>query len=147
MDEMIGYCGYNCSLCAARSDDPALRQRLVDGWRTYLGHEHYTVDNVLCDGCRADGRLADKACQARPCARAKGLESCALCDKFPCDKVSGLLCSREGLMIFVNKRLATISEDEYNLCLRQFESMPNLVRTLVDAGKLPAWMAEDSPEH
>jgi hypothetical protein len=50
-------------------------------------------------------------------------------------------------MIFVNKRLATISEDEYNLCLRQFESMPNLVRTLVDAGKLPAWMAEDSPEH
>ena len=28
MKEMIGYCGYNCHLCAARSDDPALRQKL-----------------------------------------------------------------------------------------------------------------------
>ena len=24
MTEMIGYCGYNCHLCAARSDDPAV---------------------------------------------------------------------------------------------------------------------------
>ncbi|MBN1661513.1 MAG: hypothetical protein JXA93_24180 [Anaerolineae bacterium] len=26
MFEVIGYCGYNCHLCAARSDDPAVRQ-------------------------------------------------------------------------------------------------------------------------
>jgi hypothetical protein len=146
MNETIGYCGYDCSLCAAQSDDPALRQGLVDCWRTYLGHEHYTAENVRCDGCRADDRIADKACQARPCARARGISSCALCDEFPCNKVSGLLCSREGLLVFAHKRLATISEDEYNLCLRQFESMPNLIRTLVQAGKLPAWLAEDSSE-
>jgi len=34
---MTGYCGYNCDLCAARSDDPAVRQRLVDGWRKLFG--------------------------------------------------------------------------------------------------------------
>ena len=28
MQEMIGYCGYNCHLCAARSEDPAVRQQL-----------------------------------------------------------------------------------------------------------------------
>jgi tRNA U38,U39,U40 pseudouridine synthase TruA len=43
MDEMIGYCGYNCHLCAARSDDPAVRQRLVDGWRKLFGHEDYIM--------------------------------------------------------------------------------------------------------
>jgi hypothetical protein len=144
VDEMIGYCGYNCSLCAARSDDPALRQRMVDGWRAYFGLENYTAENVRCDGCRADGRIADKVCQARPCARAKGLESCALCDEFPCDKVRHLLASREGLLVFTHKRLATISEEDYNLCVRQFESMPNLIQTLAQAGKLPDWVAADS---
>jgi hypothetical protein len=69
-----------------------------------------------------------------------------MCDEFPCDKVSGLLCSREGLLVFVHKRLATITEDDYNLCLRQFESMPNLIQMMAKAGKLPAWTAGDSPE-
>lgn len=140
MEIMIGYCGYNCHLCAARSDDPALRQRLVDGWRTYLGHEQYTADNVRCDGCRAEGRLADTNCQARPCARAKGVESCAVCDEFPCDRVKNLLCSREGLLTFMHRRFASISEEEYDLCIRQFESMPNLIAAMIRAGKLPAWM-------
>ena len=54
---MTGYCGYNCDLCAARSDDPAVRQKLVDGWRKLFGHQMYTAENVRCDGCRSDGRL------------------------------------------------------------------------------------------
>ena len=37
MKEMIGYCGYNCHLCAARSDDPVIRQKMVDGWKKNLG--------------------------------------------------------------------------------------------------------------
>ena len=39
MQEIIGYCGFSCHLCAARSDDPAVRQKLVDGWRRFFGHE------------------------------------------------------------------------------------------------------------
>ncbi len=94
MEEMIGYCGYSCHLCAARSDDPAVRQRMVDGWRRIFGHQQYTAENVRCDGCRGDGRLADKACKARPCAREKGVESCACCDSFVCDKMGSLLGGR-----------------------------------------------------
>ncbi len=96
---------------------------------------------MWCDGCRADGRLADQQCQARPCARAKGLESCAQCDEFPCQKMSGLMCSREGLLIFLNRRMAGITEEEYTLGIRQFESMGNLVHALIEAGRLPAWTA------
>lgn len=145
METRNGYCGYNCGLCAAQSDDAALRARLVEGWRKYLGHEHYTAENVRCDGCRADGRLADTQCQARPCARARGLESCAQCESFPCDKVRDLLCSREGLLTYAYRRLGTISAEDYDLCLRQFEGMPNLIRALIAAGKLPAWMAGRLP--
>ncbi len=122
MDKMLGYCGYRCDLCAARSDDPALRQKLVNGWRKYLGHQMYTVENVRCDGCQSDGRLADKNCPVRPCAMAKGIESCAYCDEFPCDSLKDFMCSREKFV----QRLGEIPEEDYNLCLRQFESEPEL---------------------
>ncbi len=144
MDEHIGYCGYDCGSCAARSDDPAVRQRLVDGWRRYFGHQHYTAENVRCDGCRADGRLADKSCKARPCAVERGVESCALCDDFPCDKVRPLFATREGMLVFTYPATAGITREEYDLCLRQFESLPRLVRLLAEAGKLPGWLKDGS---
>ena len=144
MDEMIGYCGYSCHLCAARSDDPKVRQKLVDGWRKIFGHENYTAENVRCDGCRADGRLADKQCKARPCAIERGVDSCAECDDFVCDKVRHLLAARDGMLAILHARLKTLTEEEYNLCMRQFDSMPNLVKLLVKAGKLPAW-TDDRP--
>jgi hypothetical protein len=143
MDEMIGYCGYNCHLCAARSDDPAERQALVDGWRRYFGHENYTAENVKCAGCRGDGEVADKQCQARPCARAKGVESCADCEEFPCDKLRHLMASRDGMLLHCYPRTASLSEREYNLCMRQFDGMSNLVHRLVENGRLPAWLAKE----
>lgn len=142
MDEMIGYCGYSCHLCAARSEDPAVRNRLVDGWRRIFGHQSYTSENVRCDGCRCDGRVADKSCEARPCARAKGLESCAWCDEFPCGKMRQLMASREGLLLFCRPGDGPVTEEEYDLCMRQFESMPNLVRLLAEAGKLAPWVQQ-----
>lgn len=146
MDRPIGYCGYRCDLCAARSDDPEVRQRLVDGWRTIFGHEHYTSENVKCDGCRSAGRVADQECRARPCAKERGVESCALCDEFPCDKMRHLMGSREGMLIFRLKGKTSVSEEEYDLCARQFESMPVIVRTLRRAGRIPSWVGGDEPE-
>ena len=142
MQEMISYCGFSCHLCAARSDDPAVRQKLVDGWRRFFGHENYTVENVRCDGCRSDGRLADKTCQVRPCAKEKGIESCACCDEFPCQKIKPLMGSRAGMLIFCYPKTASVTEEEYNLCMRQFDSMPNLLKALAQAGKMPSWVVE-----
>jgi len=143
MDEMIGYCGYNCGLCAARSDDPAVRQRLVDGWRKYFGHEEYTAENVRCDGCRTDGRIADKQCKARPCARERGVEYCADCDDFPCKKMRHLMASRVGLLTHCFPKTGEMTQEEYDLCLRQFDSMPNIVNRLVERGRLDRCFRQD----
>jgi len=140
MEEMIGYCGYNCHLCAARSDDPELRQRLVDGWRKIFGHESYTAGNVKCDGCRSDGTVADKVCQARPCAIEKGVESCAQCDEFMCDKMKHLPGSRDGMLLYCYPKTSSVTEEKYNLCMRQFDSMPNLLKMLVKSGKMAEWV-------
>jgi len=145
MTHTIGYCGYNCHLCAARSDDPDVRQRLVDGWRKIFGHQNYTAENVKCDGCLSDGRVADQDCQARPCAKERGVENCAACDEFPCNKMKHLMASSAGMLIWCHPRIASLTEEEYNLCIRQFDSMPNLVRMLARVGRLPPWVA-DGPE-
>jgi len=143
MDEMIGYCGYKCHLCAARSDDPEIRQKLVDGWRKIFGHEMYTAGNVRCDGCKSDGHLADSQCRARPCAIGRKLESCAQCDDFGCDKVRNLMGSRDAMMTKGHRKLSDLTREEYDLCMRQFDSIPNLVKLLVKAKKLPGWVLEE----
>ena len=140
MEEMIGYCGYSCHLCAARSEDPMVRQRLVDGWRRIFDHRQYTAENVRCDGCRSEGRTADTTCAARPCAKEKNIDSCACCEEFPCAKMRHLMGSREGLLIFCRPSDVQVSAEEYDLCMRQFASMPNLVRLLAAAGKLGSWV-------
>ncbi|MFX1593591.1 MAG: DUF3795 domain-containing protein, partial [Promethearchaeota archaeon] len=138
-DKMIGYCGYNCYLCAARSDDINIRQKMVDAWRKYLGHEIYTAENVACDGCKSKGdKIADKNCKARPCARDKGLESCAQCDDFPCDKVKHLIATSLGLLTYRAPLFKNLTEDEFNLSIQQWNSMPNLIKILVNEGKLPS---------
>ena len=138
---MIGYCGYICHLCAARSDDANVRQKLVDSWRKYLGHQHYTADNVACEGCKSAGdKIADKQCLARSCAREKGLDSCAQCDEFPCEKLRKLMGSTVGLLVFLAPKLKSITEEEFNFCIQQWNSMPNLVEKLVEEGKLPAFV-------
>lgn len=143
MEEMIGYCGYNCHLCAARSDDISVRQKMVDAWKKYLGHENYTAENVACEGCKSKGnKIADKPCKARPCARDKGLDSCAQCDDFPCDKVNHLFSNPVAMLTYRAPQFKDITEEEFNFCVQQWNSLPNLVKILVKEGKLPSFILE-----
>jgi hypothetical protein len=62
-----------------------------------------------------------------------------LCDDFPCDKVKKLMGSRMGMLCYCLPRTFSITEEEYNLCMRQFDSMPFIIETLATNGKVPAW--------
>ena len=142
-ERMIGYCGYNCYLCAARSDDLKIRKKLVEAWRKYLGHEMYTPENVACKGCKSEGNIiADKHCRARPCAQEKGLDSCSQCDDFACEKIRKLMGSTSMLVAVLSSKLKHITKEEFNLCIQQWNSAPNLVKNLVKEGKLPSFILE-----
>jgi hypothetical protein len=147
MDSLIGYCGYRCDLCAARSDDYDTRKKLVDGWRRVFGHQMYTPENVKCTGCKGCGPIADKSCEARPCAIEKGFQSCTDCDEFACKKVGVLLATKLGMLLFGKPEGGPPTEEDYNLCMRQFDSMPELMKQLVEKGKRPEWMLQDSNEN
>ncbi len=47
-----------------------------------------------------------------------------------------------GLLAFLAPKLKSITEEEFNFCIQQWNSMPNLVRILVDEGKLPRFILE-----
>jgi hypothetical protein len=53
-----------------------------------------------------------------------------------------LMASREGMLIWCYPRTSSLTEEEYNLCMGQFESMPNLLQMLASSGKLPSWVAK-----
>jgi hypothetical protein len=76
----------------------------------------------------------------------KKLENCALCSEFPCDKVRGLMASREGMLLYCYPRTADITKQEYDLCMRQFISMPNLLKILAKQGKIPSSLLESDEE-
>lgn len=73
------------------------------------------------------------------------MENCAYCEDFVCKKVAHLLGSRGGLLVFCRPEGSAVTQEEYELCMRQFDSLPNAVQMLVDAGRLAAWV-EEKPE-
>jgi hypothetical protein len=140
----VGYCGYRCDICPGHSEDRSLRRKMVDGWIKIFGHTSYTDENIPvakpCAGCKGSGEVADTQCQARACAREKGLILCADCDQFPCKKLSPLLADRSQLIMICRNKNVTL--EEYTMSAMQFESMPVLLLRMVETGKLPAWVKE-----
>ena len=116
--EMIAYCGLNCVTCqiylATRETDPKkqrqMREQIVIAIRKYLGEGKRVEDITDCDGCKAQGgRLYSNCqkCQIRKCASEKGLENCAYCSEYACDKLSKFFDS-EGEEAGAKKRLDAI---------------------------------------
>ena len=116
--EMIAYCGLNCVTCqiylATRETDlkkqRRMREQIVLAIKKYLGEEKRVEDITDCDGCMVQGgRLYSNCqkCQIRKCASEKGLENCAYCSEYACEKLSKFFDS-EGEEAGAKKRLDEI---------------------------------------
>ncbi len=94
MERMIGCCGIDCSRCDAflakkENYSPEKRKAIAEKWaREYGGNPK--AEDIACDGCTSEGEHFShcKACEIRKCAKGKGLETCAPCGKYPCQKLS-----------------------------------------------------------
>lgn len=89
-------CGLDCAQCDAykltQADDQDGLETLLVKWRVEFSAPNMTLADVTCDGCLApSGRLGGycSACQVRACAVEKGHTSCAGCDQYACEKLSG----------------------------------------------------------
>jgi hypothetical protein len=67
-----------------------MRADIAEQIKKHYGQECKPEDVTDCDGCRSeDDRLlaGSKNCQIRKCARPKGIENCAHCSEYACDKL------------------------------------------------------------
>jgi hypothetical protein len=123
MNPIIARCGYRCDLCPAYKGnihDPEDQQRTSDGWFKYYGFR-IPPEKIRCDGCldeRPEARRIDTTCPIRPCAIARGVETCEYCPKCGCKKFA----SRTVTLERVEKRFgAPIPPADYRWFVLPFE--------------------------
>ena len=86
----ISFCGIDCNACpahiATQSNDAVKLAEVVKNWTS----EEFPLgdDDVQCDGCSAV-RVAKfvPQCTTRQCGLEKGVENCARCEDYVCDKL------------------------------------------------------------
>ncbi|MGA2173143.1 MAG: DUF3795 domain-containing protein [Sedimentisphaerales bacterium] len=116
--ELIAYCGLNCIKCpiylATReknaSKQKQMREYIARKIKEVYGVQSSVEDVTDCDGCKTQGgRLYSncRKCQIRKCASEKGLENCAYCSEYVCEKLSKFFDS-EGEQAGAKKRLDEI---------------------------------------
>jgi hypothetical protein len=97
MENMIAYCGINCSECpgflATQNDDNAKRKETAEMWSKQFKSD-IKPEDINCDGCLADtGRIIGygNVCEIRKCGQEKGVENCAYCNDYGCQKLEKFL--------------------------------------------------------
>ena len=86
---MIAYCGMICTDCeaykATRAGDTAKLKELALDW--YKKEDDNEI--AVCFGCLSDSRNTEycSRCGIRACAFARGVETCAHCDDYGCEKM------------------------------------------------------------
>ena len=95
-EPMIAYCGLVCTGCplfiAAGSNDKEKARVVVLLLKREYGIDA-AIEDIYCDGCRAEGRLyaGCARCEIRPCAIARGVATCGRCADFPCPTIETFL--------------------------------------------------------
>ena len=91
MEQMIAYCGLECTGCpvykATQANDKVALEEIAAQWRKAFNMPDITADSILCDGClTTDGRRSGycQSCKIRPCATERGVGNCAACDDYAC---------------------------------------------------------------
>ena len=116
LEKHLAYCGLDCSACevyvATKLDCEDLRQAYAEKqskrWKI-----HIEPSTVNCHGCKSKipktGFCA--TCEVRKCTIERGLENCAYCEDFPCNKLDRV----HAAMINVGKAIDGVATARISL--------------------------------
>jgi len=97
MGKMVAFCGLVCTDCGAfiatQKNDDAKRREVAEAWSKIFGGE-YKPEDINCDGCLTeDGLLWSycHVCEIRECGIERGVENCAFCVDYSCERLSKFL--------------------------------------------------------
>ncbi len=93
MENIIAYCGLDCSQCPAyiakKENNNELRRKTAEEWSKQF-NQTITPESVNCDGCTTMGELIGYChiCEIRKCGMDKKVANCAFCADYICDKLT-----------------------------------------------------------
>jgi hypothetical protein len=123
---LVTYCGLYCGLCSSCSRTPKQAGALRDTLRRD-GIEHWGTDfpdfkefwrflnGVAESGSRCscrEGTCGPPFCTIKKCAPEKGVDVCAFCDQYPCERILGL-AKGYVTMLADGKRMKEIGLDRW----------------------------------
>jgi hypothetical protein len=96
----MGICGDNCLYCprylATRSGKAEQLEKVRELWaRLGLRDPAFPAKDLVCNGCIPENNCAYP--ELRTCVYEKGIESCGLCEAYPCRLVSAAFEKSEKL--------------------------------------------------
>ena len=99
MKKIISICGNICSDCSAfkatLKDDDLKRKETAKSW-SKIYESDIKPEDINCEGCLSKGKIVFSycnVCEIRKCGFEKGVENCAHCDEYTCDKLEGFFKS------------------------------------------------------
>ena len=120
MDKMIAYCGLACTECGAfiatQNDDDVKRKEIAALWTKEYKHD-FKPEDINCLGCMSDSQIVFvhcHHCDVRKCGQEKGVENCAYCNDYACDKLVKFfqrLGDREGRLFPMAPMFQTTLEE------------------------------------
>lgn len=93
MVEIIAYCGLRCDRCPAYvatiENDDTKRKETAETWSKEFDTS-LTAGDINCKGCHQDEIIFNYCaqCEIRKCGDEQGVETCAHCDEYICEKLS-----------------------------------------------------------
>jgi hypothetical protein len=129
MMEMISRCGFKCHACMAFKDNnkTAADQAVVaHGWAEYFGVV-VLPEKIRCNGCLAKDRggydFPDTDCPIAPCVTAKGLDNCAGCPDYACEKLETRMRACDEVR---ERFLGKVSREEFERFIMPYDSRTTL---------------------
>ena len=125
--EILTLCGYRCDLCQFYTKNIKSqqdREKVSRDFNRIFGY-YVAPEDVECVGCKNEGKHADPSCTVRPCALKKGVENCAHCSEFICDKLKPKINFTEE---FLRNNKKPLSEKDFQLYIKPYQSKERMLK-------------------
>ncbi len=125
-EEILTLCGYRCDLCQLYTKNIKSekdKQRVSQEFNRIFG-SNIRPEDVECVGCKNEGKHVAPSCPVRLCALKKGVENCAHCSEFICDKLKRKINFIED---FLKNSKKPLSEKDFQSYIKPYQSRERLL--------------------
>ena len=123
---ILTLCGYRCDLCQFYTKNIKSekdKERVSQDFNRIFGYD-IKPENVECVGCKNEGKHVAASCSVRSCALEKGIENCAHCSEFICNKLESKINFTEK---FLRNNKKQLSDKDFQLYVKPYESRERLL--------------------